>query len=94
LNVLEKHPEVEQLEVQGHTSSEGGPEYNLRLSEERARAVAKWLIDHGVDAKRLVVKGYGLTQPLVPDDSEENRQKNRRVQFRLLKSGNPTGSPP
>ncbi|MEZ4361847.1 MAG: OmpA family protein [Kofleriaceae bacterium] len=84
LKVLQDHPEVTQLEIQGHTSSEGGPEYNLRLSNERATAVFNWLVSRGVDAKRLVARGYGLTQPLMPNDSEPNRQKNRRVQFRQL----------
>jgi flagellar motor protein MotB len=46
--------------------------------------VFTWLVDHGIDAQRLVPHGYGLTQPLVPNDTEPHRQKNRRVQFRLL----------
>jgi outer membrane protein OmpA-like peptidoglycan-associated protein len=84
LEILQKHSEVQKLEIQGHTSSEGGAEYNLRLSNDRARAVFAWLVDHGIAAQRLVPHGYGLTQPLVPNDSEPNRQRNRRVQFRLL----------
>src|SRR5262249_43694822 len=84
LDVLQKHPEVLKMEVQGHTSSEGGPEYNMRLSNDRAKAVVTWLVEHGIDAKRLVPQGYGLTQPLVPNTSEPNRQRNRRVQFRLV----------
>jgi outer membrane protein OmpA-like peptidoglycan-associated protein len=84
LVVLQQHPEVQKLEIQGHTSSEGGPEYNMRLSNDRSQAVFTWLVDHGIAAQRLVPRGYGLTQPLVPNDSEPNRQKNRRVQFRLL----------
>jgi outer membrane protein OmpA-like peptidoglycan-associated protein len=84
LAVLQQHPEVLKLEIQGHTSSEGGPEYNLKLSNDRAKAVVQWLVDHGIEASRLLPRGYGLTVPLVPNDSEPNRQKNRRVQFRLL----------
>jgi cysteine-rich repeat protein len=86
LAILQKHPEVLKLEVQGHTSSEGGAEYNMRLSNARARAVFAWLVEHGIPAERLVPRGYGLTQPLFPNDSESNRQRNRRVQFRLLES--------
>ncbi|HWU90738.1 MAG TPA: OmpA family protein, partial [Kofleriaceae bacterium] len=62
LEVLQKRPDVLKLEIQGHTSSEGGPEYNMRLSDDRARAVFQWLVDHGIDAHRLVPRGYGLTQ--------------------------------
>ena len=84
LGVLKQHPEVLKLEIQGHTSSEGGPDYNMRLSIDRSNAVLAWLVDHGIDAQRLVPHGYGLTQPLVPNDSEPHRQRNRRVQFRML----------
>jgi len=84
LDVLQKHPDVLKLEIQGHTSSEGGAEYNLRLSNDRAKAVHAWLVDHGIDAKRLVPHGYGLTVPLFPNDTEPHRQRNRRVQFRIL----------
>jgi outer membrane protein OmpA-like peptidoglycan-associated protein len=84
LDILQKHPEVLKLEIQGHTSSEGGAEYNMRLSNDRTKTVFTWLVDHGIDGQRFVPRGYGLTQPLVPNDSEPNRQRNRRVQFRLL----------
>jgi cysteine-rich repeat protein len=96
LEILKKHPDVLKIEVQGHTSSEGGPEYNMRLSNARARAVYDWLVEHGIAADRLVPRGYGLTQPLFPNDSEPNRQRNRRVQFRLLQTvpgSNPLGTP-
>ena len=92
LDILKKHPEVEKLEIQGHTSAEGGPEYNLRLSNDRAKAVYQWLVDHGIDGQRLVPRGYGLTVPLFPNDTEQHRQRNRRVQFRMLQQA--PGSPP
>ena len=90
LRVLQNHPEVTKLEIQGHTSSEGGAEYNLRLSNDRATAVFTWLVDHGIDPDRLVPRGYGLTQPLMPNDTEPHRQHNRRVQFRLLEQASGT----
>jgi OOP family OmpA-OmpF porin len=92
LDILQKHPEVVKLEIQGHTSSEGGAAYNMRLSIARTKTVFKWLVDRGIDGNRFVPHGYGLTQPLVPNDSEPNRQRNRRVQFRLLEQL--PGSPP
>jgi len=102
LGILKAHPEVTRLEIQGHTSSEGGYDYNMRLSDSRARAVYQWLVDHGTDGQRLVPRGYGLTQPLFPNDTEPHRQRNRRVQFRLLEQAPgsapiqslPRGNPP
>jgi OmpA-OmpF porin, OOP family len=94
LGVLNNHPEVLKIEIQGHTSSEGGPEYNLRLSNARATAVFNWLVERGVDRKRLVARGYGLTQPIMPNDSEQNRQKNRRVQFRMMQKQEPVPATP
>ncbi len=92
LAILQAHPEVTRLEIQGHTSSEGGYDYNMRLSDARARAVHQWLVDHGIDGPRLVPHGYGLTVPLFPNDTEPHRQRNRRVQFRLVEQA--PGSPP
>jgi outer membrane protein OmpA-like peptidoglycan-associated protein len=102
LGILQQHPEVTKLKIQGHTSSEGGYDYNMRLSDSRARAVYQWLVDHGIDGQRLVPHGYGLTQPLFPNDTEPHRQRNRRVQFRLMEQAPgsapvnslPRGNPP
>ena len=101
LEILQKHTDVLKIEIQGHTSSEGGYDYNMRLSNARAHTVVQWLVDHGVAAERLVPRGYGLTQPLFPNDTEEHRQRNRRVQFRILETvpgsdplGTPSGAQP
>lgn len=72
------------VEVAGHTDNVGEEAYNLRLSESRAQSVASWLIANGVPPGRLVVKGYGSTQPKGPNDSEESRAQNRRIEFRRL----------
>jgi len=69
------------LEVQGHTDNAGQNAYNLKLSQQRADAVRAYLVSHGIDAKRLTSKGYGMTQPLMPNNTEGNRALNRRVQF-------------
>jgi cysteine-rich repeat protein len=97
LEILQKHTDVLKIEVQGHTSSEGGYDYNMRLSNARARTVLDWLVEHGVAADRLVPHGFGLTQPLFPNDTEEHRQRNRRVQFRILETvpgSDPLGKAP
>ena len=78
--VLRQNREM-RIEVQGHTDNRGAAAYNLRLSERRAASVRKYLGAHGVEASRLVSKGYGQTRPLVANDNEENRALNRRVQF-------------
>ena len=69
-------------EVAGHTDNIGTAAYNMRLSDARAAAVRNWLIQHGVAAPRVSSRGYGDTQPLVPNTSDENRFKNRRVELR------------
>jgi flagellar motor protein MotB len=69
------------LEVQGHTDNVGADAYNQTLSEARARAVMKWLTDHGVAAARLTAKGYGKTMPIADNNTDEGRMKNRRVEI-------------
>jgi OOP family OmpA-OmpF porin len=81
--VLKETPRIKKVEIGGHASSEGSDSHNLDLSDRRAKSVMKWLVDKGgVDAGRLSAKGYGETKPLVtPDDTEADREKNRRVEF-------------
>jgi OOP family OmpA-OmpF porin len=67
------------ISIAGHTDTTGTPEGNLDLSNRRANAVADYLIAIGVEASRIKTKGYGDTQPLVPNDTHENRAKNRRI---------------
>jgi outer membrane protein OmpA-like peptidoglycan-associated protein len=82
--VLLEHPELTKVEVAGHASSR---EPNAdKLAVARAEAVAAFLVARGVDAKRLVVEGYGAERPLAPNDTEADRQQNRRVEFRVLEA--------
>jgi OOP family OmpA-OmpF porin len=80
---LKSYPDLK-MEVQGHTDSKGTAEYNLKLSDRRAASVKKYLVDKGVEADRLETKGYGLTKPIAPNDTEENRARNRRVEFKPI----------
>ena len=75
------------IEVQGHTDNVGNDAYNMKLSQSRADAVRAYLVSHGVEASRLVSKGYGFHQPLVPNDTPANRALNRRVQFIRTEGG-------
>jgi OOP family OmpA-OmpF porin len=83
-DVLKKNSEVN-FQVDGHTDSNGPAEYNIKLSERRANAVMEYLVSKGVDAKRLTIKGFGLTKPAVSNDTKEGRAKNRRVELTPVK---------
>ncbi len=72
------------VELAGHTDSDGGDAYNMNLSQARAQSVVDYLVDAGVDPKRLVAKGYGETRPIVPNDTPANKQLNRRTEFTVL----------
>ena len=69
------------VEIEGHTDAEGTPERNQRLSDRRAQSIVDYLTRGGVNAQHLVAIGYGETRPLVPNDTAENRAKNRRIEF-------------
>ena len=83
--VFAEHTEIKKIEVQGHTDNRGGKQYNMKLSQRRAASVVKWLTTRGdVDRARLTSQGYGFDQPISDNDTPEGRQKNRRVQFKIL----------
>lgn len=82
---LRSHPELSSVEIQGHTDDRGSDTYNQSLSQRRVDAVLRYLVGKGVAAERLVAKGYGEAQPTVPNTTEANRAKNRRVEFKILK---------
>jgi OmpA-OmpF porin, OOP family len=93
-DVLIKNPRIKKVEVQGHTDNTGDPGRNLRLSEDRANAVVSWLTSHGVTSDRLVAKGYGEQRPLLPNVTEGNKQRNRRVQFVIVDQDKPAPAAP
>lgn len=75
------HPEIELVEIDGHTDDLGSDEWNQKLSVSRAEAVRAALVHIGVAESRLVVRGFGKSQPLVSGNDEASRKKNRRVEF-------------
>jgi outer membrane protein OmpA-like peptidoglycan-associated protein/tetratricopeptide (TPR) repeat protein len=72
------------IEISGHTDNVGNIQANQILSENRAKSVYQYLVSNKIDASRLVFKGYGDTQPVAPNDSEEGRKKNRRTEFKII----------
>ena len=76
------------LEIQGHTDDRGGDDFNMKLSQGRADAVRNYLISKGVLLDSITAKGFGESKPLVPNDSDSNREKNRRVEFKITKPNN------
>ena len=79
--VMKDHPELALVEVQGHTDNRGGKIYNATLSAARAETVKNALVQRGIAANRLTAKGYGMDVPIGDNETDEGRQKNRRVQF-------------
>ena len=79
--VLNAHPEITKLSVEGHTDDRGSARHNLDLSARRAEAVRQYFISQGVDAKRLVATGFGESHPVGDNKTEEGRAQNRRVEF-------------
>ena len=72
------------IEVSGHTDNVGSDQANQILSENRAKAVYQYLIDNGIDPSRLSFKGYGETQPVATNDTDEGRARNRRTEFKIM----------
>jgi flagellar motor protein MotB len=74
------------VEIRGHTDNTGDADYNKVLSAKRAQSVYDYLVENGVEAKRLAFKGYGATLPVADNDTREGRAKNRRTEIGILKS--------
>ena len=81
VTIVKDNPQLT-MEIQGHTDSVGTAEYNQRLSEKRAEAVRDYLVENGIDPGRLSYRGYGLTEPVASNDTEEGRAQNRRAELR------------
>ena len=83
-DVMLKHPDLK-LMVFGHTCDLGSEEYNLWLSQKRAEAVKDYLVEIGVMGEFVRAKGFGEAKPIEPNESEETRSLNRRVEFVVVK---------
>jgi outer membrane protein OmpA-like peptidoglycan-associated protein len=72
------------IEISGHTDNVGNDQLNQTLSENRAKSVYQYLVSSKIAAGRLVFKGYGKTQPIAPNTTDEDRKKNRRTEFKII----------
>jgi outer membrane protein OmpA-like peptidoglycan-associated protein len=87
--VLTDHPEFERVRIEGHTDGHGKPGYNRKLSQRRAESVLRYLVHVGIAPERLEARGCGADVPIAPNDTEEGRAKNRRVEFVPLEGPKP-----
>jgi len=83
LQLMRENPTL-RIEVSGHTDNTGTKKENKQLSAARAKAVATYLTDNGVDASRIESVGYGSDQPVVSNKTKAGRQQNRRVEFKII----------
>lgn len=81
--MMKEKPEM-RIQLEGHTDNQGDSKLNQKLSLERAFKVREYLMTNGIDGKRIGFTGYGDTRPIAPNNNEENRRKNRRVEFKIL----------
>lgn len=80
VSILKANPQTK-IEIGGHTDNIGDQRLNLALSENRAKVILNYLVSKGIEEDRLLYKGYGGTKPVAPNDSEENKKRNRRVEI-------------
>jgi outer membrane protein OmpA-like peptidoglycan-associated protein len=84
LKTFQDNPEIE-VEISGHTDSDGSNSYNMGLSQRRADSVKDWLVGKGIIEERIEAVGYGEENPIAPNDTPENKFKNRRIEFKRTK---------
>ena len=83
VELLATNPRIT-IEISAHTDDVGSLSYNMLLSDRRAQSVVNYLLENNVEPQRLVAKGYGPRMPMVPNNSDENRAFNRRVEFKII----------
>jgi outer membrane protein OmpA-like peptidoglycan-associated protein len=89
-DVLRAAPHIRRVSVDGHTDNRADEAHNMDLSQRRAAAVVRWLVEHGIEPSRLEAHGYGPTRPIDTNDTAAGRARNRRVEFVILDPPQPT----
>jgi OOP family OmpA-OmpF porin len=85
VKLLNENPTIE-IEMSAHTDSRGSDEYNFKLSDNRAKSVMEYIISKGISPTRITSQGYGETKPVATNDTDDGRQLNRRVEFKIMKN--------
>lgn len=83
-DLLKKNRWVKKVRIEGHTDTRGKDDYNMELSDRRARSVMKYLVENGVEASRLTAQGFGEDKPIASNKTNRGRAKNRRVEFIII----------
>lgn len=84
VKVLEAHPEVRRVRVEGHTDNRGSYDAQKKLSAARAQTIVKWLVEHGIDEGRLTSQGYGPDRPVDTNETEAGRANNTRIELNVV----------
>ncbi len=87
VKVMKDNPQIEQVQVEGHTDSTGSAAINKPLSQQRAESVMKYLTSKGVKGARLVAKGFGPERPIATNEDAIGQEMNRRVEFNIVTQG-------
>jgi len=83
--VIKQNAQVKKISIEGHASADGDRKFNLKLSDDRAKSVMDYIVKkEGIDPKRLTARGWGSEKPIASNDTEEGREKNRRVEFLVV----------
>jgi outer membrane protein OmpA-like peptidoglycan-associated protein len=85
VKLLVENPAIE-IEMSAHTDSKGSDEYNFTLSDNRAKSVRDYILFKGIAESKIISQGYGETKPVATNDTDDGRQLNRRVEFKILKN--------
>jgi OmpA-OmpF porin, OOP family len=85
VKLLNENPAME-IDLSAHTDSFGSDDYNFKLSDNRARSCMEYILSKGIPANRVTSQGYGESKPVAPNDTPDNRQLNRRVEFKITKN--------
>ena len=87
VRLLKANPGIKKLSVEGHTDDRGAHDMNMKLSDDRAGSVRKYITEHGIDSSRMDSHGFGPDKPLETNATDQGRQKNRRVEFHITEGG-------
>jgi OOP family OmpA-OmpF porin len=83
-SVIVANPHIKKISIEGHTCSVGGDKFNQKLSEARAASVRQYLVEKGIPDGKLTSAGHGKTRPIASNDTDDGKEKNRRVEFLIV----------